>query len=328
MVASWAGPGTAGLDEGDDASVAATLAGVVSGAGAGDRSAVWAVSDRQLVAATGLVSDAQVLVGWARRLLLQRGSVYGAPLSTGRLASALAERVHAGTTSSGRRAFATDMLVLGHDGVAAHSGGGGGSECGDDHVGMHIFQVSPAGQLRSYRAVAIGRGAPAANKRLAALLERKPSDGSEGESKDESEGQSEIDHDVDSLVAVALEALVVAHVPELLNSAVGGDGRDGSTDDSADEGDGDGDDRGAPELASESAEVLRSVLKDLDYAASTGALRVMCGRCAGDDEGAGAAGGAEGAGGAAAPSFVVVEPAAATSLLRGLAGRRRWLARS
>ena len=98
--------------------MAATLAGGTDGEG--DRSAVWAVSESQLVAATGLVSDAQVLVAWARQLVLQRGSVYGTPLSTGRLASALAERVHAGTTSSGRRAFATDMLVLGHDAGAHH----------------------------------------------------------------------------------------------------------------------------------------------------------------------------------------------------------------
>lgn len=124
-------------------------------------------------------------------------------LPTSRLAQALATRIHAGTTSAGRRAFATDLLVAGvtNKGEAV------------------LFHVTPLGQVYGGKAFAVGAGAELANERLTALLRpatAKTVDEEKASSAFAEAGPEEgcryDNQDQEEALATALEALLAAHL--------------------------------------------------------------------------------------------------------------------
>mmetsp|Transcript_71463 Transcript_71463/g.140331 ORF Transcript_71463/g.140331 Transcript_71463/m.140331 type:complete len:440 (+) Transcript_71463:226-1545(+) len=200
----------------------------------------WRVSETQALAATGLAGDAQVLLGFCRRLLASHTSMFGpsARMPTSRLASALASRLQAGTTTAGRRAFASELLLVGSRGGGAGNaserlrsrdeaeGGGGAAESEDGTQSSSksecvLYLLSAMGHVRGVQAAAIGSGADAGNTRLAAILDarRRPRsprpEGDEAVEDDNrvcEEGEGEDEGDFEFAVAASLEALLAAHL--------------------------------------------------------------------------------------------------------------------
>lgn len=195
----------------------------------------------------------QVLVGAARRSLLEgrlsRGP--GAQVPTRRLASIIAARVHAGTASAGRRPFAAHVLLLGATAGTATTGTNAGargrsaatastratipgpasatisttavaataSPARRSPQAVSLFEVTPLGQVRSVRALAVGAGAGAGCAALQRLLPARDKgaggagichcDTSGGGGKSGAEGGS----DGDAALEAALEALLASRLP-------------------------------------------------------------------------------------------------------------------
>ncbi len=261
----------------------------------------WRLSRGQAMAATGLGGDARVLLKYARRLLQEHRYAFGSSshssnalpqfgLPSRRLAAQLAARVQSGTTTAGRRAFAVELLLIGA--VASHPS-----------AGCALFQVTPLGQLRCMRAVAIGAGAGAANKRLALLLKSSDaatavaSEGSEeepgaviegiaaaaaataaaaeeeeGGGGEEEEEEEENDDDGGGPMAVALEALLAAHanLPATGDAAAEEDGNRDESDASVGGGSSSEGSEGGGSRA------VRTALEEMIHAAEMGRLKVLC----------------------------------------------------
>lgn len=97
--------------------------------------------DKHIGAATaGLVSDGRVLVDAARMESQRSRLLYDEPITTYALAKFIADRKHLFTQWGGVRPFGVSMII------------GGVSE------EPKVFQTDPAGVLKEWKAVAIGRG--------------------------------------------------------------------------------------------------------------------------------------------------------------------------
>ena len=241
----------------------------------------WRLSRTQAMAATGLGGDARVLVKFARRLLRDNYFAFGSSsssnnlpnseLSTVRLAAEIASRVHSGTTTAGRRAFAVELLLMGCSTT-------GNLPC--------LYQVTPLGHLRRMRAVAIGAGAASANDRLCTLFAPSPDNPSRETKQAEStsmkredtkydtsahneletiggDGDNEENEDVEEScsadpIEIALEALLAAKVPMALTASI-------SDEDSA-----------GTDEQEDSQENIHSTLDDMMLAAQGGQLQVLC----------------------------------------------------
>ncbi len=107
---------------------------------------VFVVDDHAGVAVSGLVADGRVLVNDAREEAQRSMMAYDEPIQTGALAKFLADRKQMYTQYGGVRPFGLAMLVGGMN---------------DD---AELYQTDPSGILKEWKAVAIGRGADAANE--------------------------------------------------------------------------------------------------------------------------------------------------------------------
>ncbi len=108
---------------------------------------VFVVDDHAGVAVSGLVADGRVLVNDAREEAQRSQMVYDEPIQTGALAKFLADRKQMFTQYGGVRPFGLAMLVGGMRDNSAE-----------------LYQTDPSGILKEWKAVAIGRGADAANE--------------------------------------------------------------------------------------------------------------------------------------------------------------------
>lgn len=106
---------------------------------------VFAADDHAGVAVSGLVADGRVLVNDAREEAQRTMMAYDEPIQTGALAKFLADRKQMYTQYGGVRPFGLAMLVGGMNDEA------------------ELYQTDPSGILNEWKAVAIGRGADAAN---------------------------------------------------------------------------------------------------------------------------------------------------------------------
>ncbi|CAM9101377.1 unnamed protein product, partial [Scytosiphon promiscuus] len=116
---------------------------------------VWAVDTHVGIAAAGLRSDIQYVVGCARTWCSEHQFVFGTPMPCHMLARRLADLIHSCTTRGGKRPLAVDILVGGVD----------------EHAGASLHRVQATGAFQRYHAVAAGRGDAAATARLAAGIE-------------------------------------------------------------------------------------------------------------------------------------------------------------
>ncbi len=106
---------------------------------------VFEVDDHIAVTVSGLVSDGRALLNEARDEAQRHMMIYDEPVPTGSLAKFIADRQQMFTQYGGVRPFGLAMLV-------------GGAR--DD---PELYQTDPSGILKEWMAIAIGRGANAAN---------------------------------------------------------------------------------------------------------------------------------------------------------------------
>lgn len=133
---------------------------------------VFEVDDHIGVTVSGLVSDGRALLNEAREEAQRNMMVYDEPVPTSALAKFLADRQQMFTQYGGVRPFGVAMIV------------------GGTRDSPELYQTDPSGILKEWRAVAIGRGAEAANE----LFRDEYEDGS----------------DEDSTIDLALRALSAA----------------------------------------------------------------------------------------------------------------------
>lgn len=106
---------------------------------------VFEVDDHIAVTVSGLVSDGRALLNDAREEAQRNVMVYDEPVPTSALAKFLADRKQMFTQYGGVRPYGVAMLV---GGTRGHP---------------ELYQTDPSGILKEWNAVAIGRGANAAN---------------------------------------------------------------------------------------------------------------------------------------------------------------------
>lgn len=107
---------------------------------------VFKADDHVGVTVSGLVADGRVLVNEAREEAQRHMMTYDEPIPTSRLAKFLADRKQMYTQYGGVRPYGLAMLT-------------GGVKDGN----AELYQSDPSGILKEWKAVAIGRGADAAN---------------------------------------------------------------------------------------------------------------------------------------------------------------------
>lgn len=106
---------------------------------------IFQVDDHIGVAVSGLVSDGRALLNEARDEAQRHMMVYDEPIPSYSMAKFLADRKQMFTQYGGVRPFGLAMLVAG------------------TRDQPELYQTDPSGILKEWRAVAIGRGAQAAN---------------------------------------------------------------------------------------------------------------------------------------------------------------------
>ena len=249
------------------------------------------------------------LVGHGRSVLRRHHALLGsgaAAMPTGRLAAALAARLHEGTTRAGRRAFAADLILAGpaaaHTGRASRAVGGGGGD-GNCSSGVVMYHVTPLGHVRAARGLAVGAGAAAATERLVERLARSggSSSGSSGSSSGSSSssrvlaavaegaggatlGGGSGGFELEAALGSALEALLAACLESKgAREALGGGSRGcgpaapasgvvgGAS--TAGEGSSGSSEAGATE---DGREELQEALREMLVAAESGAIHVAC----------------------------------------------------
>ncbi|MFB6294683.1 MAG: archaeal proteasome endopeptidase complex subunit alpha [Candidatus Nanohaloarchaea archaeon] len=107
---------------------------------------VFEVDDHIGMTVSGLVSDGRALLNDAREEAQRNVMVYDEPVPTSALAKFLADRQQMFTQYGGVRPFGVAMLV------------------GGTRDRPELYQTDPSGILKEWNAIAIGRGAEAANE--------------------------------------------------------------------------------------------------------------------------------------------------------------------
>ncbi|MCS7123196.1 MAG: archaeal proteasome endopeptidase complex subunit alpha [Candidatus Aenigmarchaeota archaeon] len=110
---------------------------------------LFQIDDHVVAAASGFLSDARVLIDYARIRAQVHTITYDEPENILSISKNIADRIQYSTLIAGLRPFGVGLLIAGWD-----------------KLGVHLVEVDTAGMIFEWKAHSLGRGAQAAIKNL------------------------------------------------------------------------------------------------------------------------------------------------------------------